>query len=210
MVDGGEVQHHQRAVQAEAGVVGPSNIPHRSPWTSRRSSRATSRPSSNRSARDVRRASEASKPGSRSASTTWGRVGAGIRARWARSVASPRAASMAARSRGRRSRPRQATASEEVRTTRRRRTPSPGSDPRASASSSVSSGLSRTAPPGRRATGRTSQARASGPYSPFGSTTQACRPKTAWRQRYDFTNELLPRPIWPNTTALGLVTTPWR
>jgi hypothetical protein len=59
--------------------------------------------------RVVRRANAASKPGSSSASTTWGRVGAGISARVALAVASPRAASMAARSRGLRSRPRQAT-----------------------------------------------------------------------------------------------------
>ena len=62
-------------------MVGPSNMPHRSPWTSRRSSRATSRPSSISSDRVVRRASEASTPGSSRASTTWGRVGAGMPAR---------------------------------------------------------------------------------------------------------------------------------
>ncbi len=50
--------------------------------------------------REVRRATDASRPGSRSASTTWGRVGAGSRAPWADRVAWPSAASMAARSRG--------------------------------------------------------------------------------------------------------------
>ncbi len=69
-------------------------------------------------------ASAASMPGSRRASTTWGRVGASIRASRARAVASSTAASMAARSRGSRSRPRQAMASDEVSAPRLRRTAS--------------------------------------------------------------------------------------
>ena len=52
------------------------------------------------------------------------------------------------------------------------------------------------------------QAAASGPYSPFGSTTQAWRPKTCSRHRKAFTKLDLPRPIWPMTTMLGLVSTP--
>ena len=73
-----------------------------------------------------------------------------------------------------------------------------------------SSGLSRMAPPGRNATGRMPQASARSAYSPLGSTTQARRPKTAWRQRKVLTKALLPRPICPNTTMFGLETTPGR
>ena len=56
--------------------------------------------------------------------------------------------------------------------------------------------------------GATPQAAARELYSPFGSTTQARRPKTAWRQRYVLMNALFPRPICPNTIMLGLLTTP--
>ncbi len=99
----------------------------------------------------VRRSPAASAPGSSRASTTRGRVGAASRSVRARSVASPTAASMAARSRGSSSRPRQATASDAVSATRRRWVPCSRSGPGPVCSSSVSSGLSRTAPPGRSA-----------------------------------------------------------
>ena len=100
-------------------MVGPSNMPRRSPWTRRRSSRATSRPSSISMGPVGAQVAAPPRPRGRAGrSTTWGRVGAGSRrrGRWPRSSA----ASIAARSRGSRSRPRQATASDAVSSMRRR------------------------------------------------------------------------------------------
>ena len=59
--------------RSRPGVVVPSNIPRRSPWTRRRSSNATSRPSSSSVARRVRMVAAASVVGSNMASTTAGK-----------------------------------------------------------------------------------------------------------------------------------------
>ena len=139
--------------RSSPAVVGPSNMPRRSPWTSRRSSSATSRPSSSRSRRSVRSERAASTVGVSSASTTTGTVGTSVRL-----VASARAAPRAARSRGSRLRPRQALASEESSSIRRRPLASDAASP--STSGPGSRGLSRMAPPGRSATGRTPHASA--------------------------------------------------
>jgi len=56
--------------------------------------------------------------------------------------------------------------------------------------------------------GATPHARAKPPYSPLGSSTQHWRPKQSCRHRNDFTKADFPRPIWPNTTMLGLVSLP--
>ena len=123
---------------------------------------------------------------------------------------------MAARSRGRSSRPRQATANDEVSTTRRRSDFVTGLR-RARRLRGFLGGIAGveagSAAPDRRGGAPPAprpRRRPDGPYSPLGSITQARRPKTAWRQRYDFTKELFPLPICPNTTMLGLVTTPCR
>ena len=84
--------------RSKPGVVGPSNIPRRSPCTSRRNSNATSRPSSRRSRRSVRNERAASAVGVSRASTTTGTVGTATDR-----VDSARAAPSAARSRGTRS-----------------------------------------------------------------------------------------------------------
>ena len=76
---------------------------------------------------------------------------------------------------------------------------------------SSGSGIERVEPHGPARTqrdGTNPHASARSAYSPLGSTTQARRPNTAWRQRNVLTNALLPRPICPNTTMLGLETTP--
>ena len=93
------------------GVVGPSNIPARSPSTSRRSSRPTSLPSSSSPAFVVPTTLADSARGRRSDRTTSGRVGGPLpRSRCAR-VAAPRASSSAACSRGESGRRRHAVAS---------------------------------------------------------------------------------------------------
>ncbi len=74
----------------------------------------------------------------------------------------------------------------------------------------TSSGLSRSGPPGRTRRGTHPQASASGPYSPFGSTTHACRPNTCSRQRKVLTKVDFPLPICPITSMLGLVSCPRR
>ena len=51
-------------------------------------------------------------------------------------------------------------------------------------------------------------ASAAGRAGTEGTDATARRPNTAWRQRKVLTNELLPRPIWPNTTMFGFDTTP--
>ena len=213
VVDGGKVQHHQRSVEAEPGRGRP--VEHAAevavrPGDAVRGPRPGRPPSAPRVW--CGGPGTASMLGSRRASTTCGRVGAGIRATRAHRVASPTAASMAARSGGGgpgRDRPRPTTRSAPpvahdfvvglgARLVGRHRGGMLSGSRRlesAGGRSSVSSGLSRTGPPGRRATGATPHASASGPYSPLGSITQARRPKTAWRQRYDFTKELLPLPI---------------
>ena len=66
------------AERSRPDVVGPSNMPQRSPCTSRRSSSATSRPSSSRSRRSVRSARAASSLGASRASTTTGTVGTAV------------------------------------------------------------------------------------------------------------------------------------
>jgi len=71
-----------------------------------------------------------------------------------------------------------------------------------------SNGFTRTGPPGAKVSGLEPSARASAPYSPFGSSTATCRPKAACRSRYVFTSALFPRPIWPSTVTFGFVTTP--
>jgi len=85
---------------------------------------------------------------------------------------------------------------------RRRRTSSAACDPPAG---SASSGLSRTAPPGRSCTGSTPKAAASGPYSPFGSSTAARRPKRMPRETNVLTSALFPRPRRPAIRMFGLV-----
>ena len=58
----------------------------------------------------------------------------------------------------------------------------------------ASSGLTRIGPPGASVNGVEPRARASGPYSPFGSSTATCRPNAACRSRYVFTSALFPAP----------------
>ena len=189
--------------EVQPSVVGPSNIPQRSPCTSRRSSSATSRPSSSSSLRPVR--SEGGGLGRRGRAGPPPRVG--TIGTWPRSAATwpvlpPTRRVPGAPGRGHRRRPTTPaipSADGPVRPPR----------PRALRTLVRVQGFSLMAPPGRRATGRTPQAAARSPYSPLGSTTQARRPKTAWRQRNVLTKALLPRPICPNTTMLGLEITPW-
>ena len=153
-------------------MVGPSNMPRRSPWTRRRSSRATSRPSSTSSARVVRSAAAASGAGSSRASTTWGRVGTPTSTdRCRASARRPARRRSAARSRGSRSRPEAGDGQ------RRGEGGPPHGRPvqgavalpavAAQPVAAVSSGLSRTGPPGRRETGHRSPRFAQWPVLPF-------------------------------------------
>ena len=123
--------------------------------------------------------------GSSSAATTRGRVGTGA----APSGPTPSARSTAARSRGRRAgRGRRWPARPAARAAGARAgsvgdAARPASPVRPRRRRPGSSGLSRTGPPGAGPPGVTPQSSASAPYSPFGSTTQARRPNTAWRHR---------------------------
>jgi len=153
------------------GVVGPSNMPQRSPLTSRRSSNATSRPSSSKTWRVSGEPAMHRHRGARRRRLPEARWAPAFRppatARWPHERGIDRR-----RLRGRRSRPRQATARDEVSTARLLRASPTRSTaippPTSTISSSTSSGLSRIVPPGRRATGVTPQAVASGPYSLWG------------------------------------------
>ncbi len=52
--------------------------------------------------------------------------------------------------------------------------------------------MSRIDPPGASRSGVAPHARASGPYSPFGSTIHACRPHATWRHIEGFDQGRLP------------------
>ena len=168
--------------------VGPSNMPARSPSTSRRSSRATRRPSWASPAASVRTVGRQHRvrveQGRDQIRAAWVRrhaAGHG-RARPARPRCAPAAMSV---------RPSDDAASEQASSARRRRAPagvgsrvgSRGPSAAADAGADLlrpgarSSGLSRTAPPGARRSGVLPHASARGPYSPLGSTIQACRPE---------------------------------
>ncbi len=157
MVDGREVEHDQRAVETQAGGRGP--VEHAPQVAVDQAAQLEGHVPSvlhQLGPGGPQRRGGVRSPGSSRASTTWGRVGAAM-PRPPPGRRPPRAASTAARSRGSRSRPRQATASEAVSAIRRAADPSAPGRPETSAVTggiAVSSGLRRTGPPGRSATGR--------------------------------------------------------
>src|ERR1039457_283625 len=71
-----------------------------------------------------------------------------------------------------------------------------------------SSGKGLHHPSRPRVTGLTPYDAASGAYSPLGSTTTTRRPRTRARSSSILTTVLLPAPIDPATTTLGLDTSP--
>src|SRR5438270_2054319 len=201
-----KVAERSSTVTAASGsrpaVVGPSNIPARSPWIIRRSSRAGARPDAVRPATSVPTEAAASASGRNSASTRSGRVGAAARRDTWRTPSSS-----AVRSSGCRPRRSEDAVSDATSSTRARNAAS-GSAFRAPPG--PSNGLSRTGPPGARSTGDDPDASANAPYSPFGSMIHARRPKATSRHTSALTKLDLPRPTWPRTRMFGLVRRPAR